>query len=87
MLLLAQGSTVLSIKDMREENLRLPNYQLPLVAMNIERLLETDTGDGDNRCPPITLVHVNEQSLATLEEDISTDSFLLRADLRVFTET
>lgn len=44
----AYGSTALSIKEVRDEFLRLANYHLTTITVDIKRLVDTATAESDS---------------------------------------
>jgi hypothetical protein len=79
----ARGTTTPSVKETRDEYLRLTNHRLDTATNRIPRLLDT-AGQPPGAC---IVANLNAQSLRVHAEDISTDAQLTRSDILIVTET
>lgn len=77
----APRSIAPSIKDVKDEYLRLANKHLPIITMDIKWLLNEASAISASRHHAIIIVYVNSKYLAAHAEDISTDLLPLHVDL------
>lgn len=78
------GSTASCIKDVQSKYVKLlPNK----FTTDINRVLDASTADSDSRHLAIITVNISRQILVGHGKDISSDSFLLRANLQAKNET